>query len=247
MKKEKLTILLIAFIGTVAFVYLLLLNQKMADDLSKSEAALYSLWDEKIAAYQFNVNITFRYSETRKGFFDSLDICYNKLRVLTKQGDLTEHDKQYLTNFVHQQMPNGTGISQALICERLGVNSFEAAFNGSRQKIIERFDRVLNPNFMTKCRFFQDFDIWEKRERLGLMPGDTTVFMIRLLKNYDLNSHQTELIPSKNLKVIKPYLGELTVVVPIFAKKGDYHKTSFEIYNWIDRDTVTQEISMEIE
>lgn len=246
MKKRKLAPILAVSIGLLGLTYLLLLNHELSKGLAKAESGIFKLWDDKIADYQFNVNVTYRYSETKKPFFDSLDMCYNQLRLLTNQNDLSNSDKQYLKSFVEQQMSSTTGISKAEILKRMGIASIDEAFNGSSLETIERFDRMLNPNFMSSHIFLPDFDIWEKKDGIDLKPGDTTIFMIRLLKNYDLNSHQTEFVLSDKLKVVEPYLGELTVIIPVTAKKGSYHKTEFNLYNWIDRDTVTQGISFEI-
>lgn len=58
----------------------------------------------------------------------------------------------------------------------MGIASIDEAFNGSRLETIERFDRMLNPNFMSSHIFLSDFDIWEKKDGIDLKPGDTTIF-----------------------------------------------------------------------
>jgi hypothetical protein len=175
MKKQTLTNLIIIGVSLIGFVYLINVNRDQRKKLAKKENEILKLWDDKIAEYQFLVNVTYRDSENLKVFFDKLE-------------------------------------------------------------------KLFNPNFMTKCIYFQEFDIWEKKENWNLSAGDTTTFMIRLLKNYDLNSHQIELIPSVDLKVIKPYLGELQIVIPKDAKEGEPRKVSFQIYDWVNRDTIVQEM-----
>lgn len=91
MKKRKLgNRTLLVLIGLLGLTYLLLLNHELSMGLAKAESGIFKLWDDKIADYQFNINVTYRYSETRKAFFDNLDMCYNKLRLLTNQNDLKQ-------------------------------------------------------------------------------------------------------------------------------------------------------------
>jgi hypothetical protein len=70
--------------------------------------------------------------------------------------------------------------------------------------------------------------------------------MIRLLKNYDMMSNQLDLIPSANLKVLQPYLGELSVIVPQNAPSGAPREFSFKVYDWIEMDTIEQVFILEV-
>ncbi|MBX2930287.1 MAG: hypothetical protein KF852_20820 [Saprospiraceae bacterium] len=229
-------------ISLIGFVYLINLNKKQKERLEEKEAEVLKLWDDKIAEHQFLVNVTYRDSESMKEFFDNLNSSYNKLRQLLNQEELTEIDKKQLIDFIINDFTETAGMKKEEVFRRLKVESEDYMFVGDNLEIVKRLERLFNPNFMTKRIYFQDFDIWEKRENWNLNPGDTTVLMIRLLKNYDLNSHQMELIPSEELKVIEPYLGELTVVTHKGAKESKSREISFKIYDWVRQDTIVQKI-----
>ena len=177
-----------------------------------------------------------------KGFFDKLDSAYDKLRALLHQKELTDIDKKQLKDFILFDFTKKAGLKKEEVLSRLEVENIDQVFVGDNLEIVERLGKLFNPNFMTQRIYFQDFDIWEKKEHWNLKAGDTTTFMIRLLKNYDLSSHQTELIPSADLKVVEPYLGELRVIIPKGAKKGETRKFTFQIYDWANQDTMVQEI-----
>jgi hypothetical protein len=200
------------------------------------------LWDEKIADYQFLVNVNYRDSEFMKSFFDSLMVSYDKLRVISSQKDLVEADKNYLRSFIFKQMAAKGFINKAEILPRLKVKSAAQMFEGAKLELLQRLESILSPYFMTKCMYSQDFDIWEQTNNRVFYPGDTTIFMIRILKNYDLHSHQLELIPCSGMKIIEPYLGEIKVAIP--KNEKDLIKINFQLYNWLKRDTITQNIHL---
>lgn len=242
MKKPSPISLVVLGISLIGFAYLIYVNKKQKEELVKKEKVILKLWDDKIAEYQFLVNVTYRDSEAMKDFFDNLDNCYDKLRKLLHGEILSNKDKNEIINFIMTDFTKNAGIKKVDVLSRLKVENSAQIFVGNNLEIVERLERLFNPNFMTKCIYFQDFDIWEKQEKWNLNEGDTTYLMIRLLKNYDLNSHQTELIPSKDLKVLKPYLGELRVIIPKGAKKDEEREISFQLYDWINQDTIIQKM-----
>ncbi len=229
-------------ISLIGFVYLINVNREQKEELEKKENEVLRLWDDKIAEYQFLVNVTYRDTDRMKDFFNKLDSAYDKLRALLNEKELTEFDKKQLKDFILNDFTKTAGMKEEEVFSRLEVEDISQIFVGDNLEIVEKLEKLFNPNFMTKCVYFQDFDIWEKRENWNLNAGDTTTFMIRLLKNYDLYSHQMELIPSVDLKVIEPYLGELRVVIPEDAKEGESRKLTFQIYDWVNQDTIVQEM-----
>jgi hypothetical protein len=240
MKRKILLPLTAIAICGLSFMYLSKLIEQKDQKIKDAETEVLRLWDEKIAEYQYLVNVNYRDSEFMKSFFDSLIISYDKLRVISSPKDLVEADKKYLRSFIFKQMAAKGFINKAEILPKLKVKSAAQMFEGTKLEQLQRLESILSPYFMTKCMYFQDYDIWEKTNNRILQPGDTTVFMIRILKNYDLRSHQLELIPSRRMKIVKPYLGELEVAIP--KSENDLIKINFQMYNWLERDTVTQNI-----
>jgi hypothetical protein len=242
MKKQTLINLATIGILLIGVFYFLDANRKQKNELVKKEKEILELWDSKIAEYQFLVNVTFRDSEVRKYFFDRLDNCYKKMRLLLNKKELSEIDKKEFTDFIMGEFPEIAGMKKEEILKRLNIENQNQIFNGSNLEIVKRLEKLFNPSFMTKCVSFKDFDIWEKQENWNLNPGDTTKLMIRLLKNYDLSTNQLEFFPSENLKIIEPYLGELKVIIPKDAKENQTREVSFILYDWIKKDTVIQKI-----
>lgn len=238
MKRKTPLILITTLIFGISFIYLSKLIERKNEKIKAAETEVFRLWDEKIADYQFLVNVNYRDSEFMKSFFDSLMVSYDKLRVIISQKDLAEADKNYLRSFIFNQMAAKGFISKAEILQRLKVESADQMFEIPGLELLQRLESILSPYFMTKCMYSQDYDIWEKTNNRILKPGDTTVFMIRILKNYDLRSHQLELIPSSSMKIIEPYLGEIKVAIP--KNENDLIKINFQMYNWLKRDTITQ-------
>jgi hypothetical protein len=244
MEKQTLINLVTIGISLIGFVYLINVNKEQKIELDNKENEILRLWNEKIAEYQFLVNVEYRDTERMKDFFDKLDSSYDKLRALLYQKELTETDKEQLIDFILNDYMKTAGIKEEDLYSRLDVDDIDEIFVGDNLEIVQKLEKLFNPSFMTKRVYFQDFDIWEKREGWNLNPGDTITLMIRLLKNYNFQHHQIELIPSNNLNVIRPYLGELRVVVPKDSKKGDLQKVTFKTYNWVTRDTLVQEVDI---
>lgn len=244
MKIQSLITLVILLIGISGTFYFWNSDRKKKEEIVRLEGELMASWDDKISDYQFLVNDSYRKSGVVKAFADSLDISYNKVRKFLNEGDLTEDDKKFLMEFIFVGMQKA-GLTKEEILQRAGSQSPEELFHGTRLEVIKRLDEILNPYFMTNCFYMQDFDIWEKRDKWNFSPGDTTKLMIRLLKNYNLHSHQLELIPSREMKVIEPYLGELVVIVPEDAPKNKTQQISFKLYDWINQDTIIQEVFLE--
>ena len=219
-------------------------NNRQKKELVKKEKEVLELWDSKIAEHQYLLNTKYHNSEWMKGFFDKLDNCYDKLRRLLNQEDLSNEDKNQVIDFIMSDFPKNVGIKKRDVLEKLQVKNIDQVFIGANLEIVKRLENLLNPRFISSHAYIQDFDIWEKRENLNLKAGDTTFLMIRLLRNYDLNSHQMELIESDDLKVIEPYLGELRVIVSKDAKRGDEKEISYELYDWIIQDTIVQNIRL---
>lgn len=242
MKKKILLPLTAIAICVLSFMYLLKLIEQKDQKIKDAETEVFRLWDEKIADYQFLVNVNYRDSEFMKSFFDSLMVSYEKLRVISSKKHLVEADKNYLRSFIFKQMAAKAFITKSEVLQRLQVESAAQMFEGTKLELLQRLESILSPYFMTKCMYSQDYDIWEKTNNRVLHPGDTTVFMIRILKNYDLHSHQLELIPSGGMKIIEPYLGEIKVVIP--KNENDLIKINFQLYNWLKRDTITQNIHL---
>lgn len=242
MKRKILLPLIAIAICGLSFMYLSRLIEQKDQKIKDVETEVLRLWDEKIADYQFLVNVNYRDSEFMKSFFDSLIVSYDKLRVISSQKDLAEADKNYLRSFIFKQMAAKGFINKAEILPRSKVKSVAQMFEGTKLELLQRLESILNPYFMTKCMYSQDFDIWEQTNNRILYPGDTTIFMIRILKNYDLRSHQLELIPSNGMKIIEPYLGEIKVAIP--KNEKDLIKINFQLYNWLKRDTITQNIHL---
>lgn len=240
MKKGRLFTLAVMAICGLSFIYLFWLIEGKDQKIKAAEAEVFRLWDEKIADHQFQVNVNYRDSEFKKSFFDSLMVSYNQLRMISNQKDLGEFEKNYLRSFIFNRMTTMGFISKAEILERLKIKSEAQMFVGSKLELLQRLESILNPYFMTKCMYNQDFDIWKKPGGGCLVPGDTTVFMIRILKNYDFHSHELELISSSEMKTVKPYLGEIKAVIPQ-NERSEIH-LKFQMYNWLNRDTITQNI-----
>jgi hypothetical protein len=227
-------------------VCLVYTNYQQKQALAKQEAELVRLWDDKIAAYQFTVNLNYRTEQRPDTFFNKLDTVYQKLRGLLQRDRLSAAAQQQIHDFLAQDFPENAGITHAEILDKLQVKQLEQAFVGDKLDIVKRIATLLDPIFMVKCKYMLDFDIWEKRNDWHLSPGDTTTIMIRLLKNYDIMSHQLELIPSTNLKVLQPYLGELSVIVPQNAQSGTPMKYSFKACDWTKKDTIEQVLSLPV-
>ena len=242
MKRKTPLILITTLIFGISFIYLSKLIERKNEKIKAAEAEMFRLWDEKIADYQFKVNVNYRDSEFMKSFFDSLIVSYDKLRVITSQNDLSEADKNYLQAFIFNQMAAKGHISKAEILQRLKVESADQMFESPKLELLQKLETILSPYVMCKSMYIQDYDIWEQTNNRVLHPGDTTIFMIRILKNYDLHSHQLELIPSNGLKIIEPYLGEIKVAIP--KNENDLIKINFKMYNWLERDTITQNINL---
>ena len=238
MNRKTPLILITTLVFGLGFIHLSKLIERKNEKIKAVEREMFRLWDEKIADYQFKVNIYYRGSEFMESFFDSLIVSYDKLRVITSQKDLSEADKNYLQAFILNQMAAKGFISKAEILQRLKVESVAQMFEGTKLELLQKLESILSPYFMCKSMYTQDFDIWEQTNNRVLRPGDTTIFMIRILKNYDLHSHQLELIPSNGLKIIEPYLGEIKVAIP--KNENDLIKINFQMYNWLKRDTITQ-------
>jgi hypothetical protein len=245
--KKQTPIVLVAFgIILIGVTYLIFINIKQKRELIKKEKKILKIWDDKIAEYQFIINATYRDSDIMKDFFEKLNHCYEIMRKMLIQEKLTKNHKNELIEFILTDFTNTAGIKKEEVFDRLEIDEIENLFVGDNLETVEKLDKLLNPNFMTGRIDYQDFDMWEKREDMDFRPGDTTVFMIRLLKNYSQNKHQIELIPSKNLKVIEPYLGELRVIIPKNAVKGELEKVSFKTYDWVNRDTIVEDLYLTV-
>ena len=195
------------------------------------------------------VNVRYGNSVGLREIFERLDDIYEKLRNFLKGKELTETDKNEMINYLMNDFAKTSGfrsskgnVDNKLIFETLGVENEHQIFEGERVQIVEKLLKLFNPSIFSGPDYYDEFDFWEKKENWQLNPGDTTVLMIRLLKNFNIRSHQVELIESSELKVIEPYLGELKVVIPVNAEKDKLRIANFKTYNWITQDTISQKI-----
>lgn len=243
MKNKNISIFLFfSLLGSLG--YFIYQNQRQKTEIQEANQIIKNLWDDKIANYQFLVNVSYRNSAIKplRSLFDSLDTSYTILRKVIEQQKIAESDKVYLGNMVLEQIPFQSRMKEKEIFEWLDIKQKGELFQGTIPEIIKRLDKGLNPNFMTHRNSTNNFDVWEKQEKWNLKPGETTTLMVRLLKNYDLASNQLEFVPTKNMKVIEPYLGEFTVKIPIDTKEGSPYPISFQLYDWIKKDTITEKI-----
>lgn len=247
MKNKNASIFLFLFLSLLSSLgYFINQNQRQKVEIQKANQIIKDLWDDKIANYQFLVNVTYRNNTIKplRSLFDSLDTSYTILRKVIDKQEIAESDKIYLGNMVLRQIPFQSRMKEKEIFKWLDIKQEEELFQGAIPEIIERLDKGLNPNFMTHRNSTNGFDIWEKQEKWNLKAGHTTTIMIRLLKNHDLGCNQLEFIPTKKLKIIEPYLGELTVIIPIGVKEDSPHPISFQLYDWVKKDTITKKMML---
>lgn len=224
--------------------YLVNKNNNQKKELVKQENEINKFWEDKIAEYQFIVNLTYRDINKRNKFFDKLNNCYNLLRELLNKHELTETERKQITDFIFLDYIEFGHIPKEDLLKRLNVENQNQIYDGSKLEIVQRLDKVLNPYFMSGHDYIDDFDIWEKQDNFTYNNGDTLTFMVRLLRNHNLNSHQIEFIPSEELTVLKSNLGELRIIVPEKLKKGNPLEVKFMVYDWIRRDTILKKIYM---
>ncbi len=145
MKRKILLPLTAIAVCGLSFIYLFKLVEQKNQKIKAAEAEVFRLWDEKIADYQFKVNVNYRDSEFMKSFFDSLMVSYDKLRVISSQKDLAEADKNYLRSFIFKQMAAKGFISKAEILQRLKVKSVAQMFEGTKLELLQRLESILSP------------------------------------------------------------------------------------------------------
>lgn len=237
--KKSLTIL----IFSILVVTLIKFSQDLAEQeqlLQSKDEKLIELIDTKIADYQFHFNIHYRGKMWKDGFFDSLNTCFEMLRICLPRTDIPDSSKSYLQEFMMDRLSGGLGRDEDDMLRMIDLESMDSIFIGANLRIVERVLEVLNPYFLTRCFYFTDIDIWKYEENWNLHPGDTTSFMIRLLKNHDFLQHQLEFVETENLEVINPYLGKLKVVIPDDINDKSFYDLPIHFYDWIKKDTVIQ-------
>ncbi len=224
---------------------------KRSQDLSKQEKLLRSkdeklieLYDAKIADYQFQFNENYRGQMWEDGFFDSLNTCFEIMRLSLPKTDIHDTNRLYIEGFMTDRLSTRLGYQEADILKLTGLADMDSIFVGTNPDIVERVLEVLNPYFLTKCFYFTDFDIWKYEENWNLYPGDTTEFMIRLLKNHDYLQHQLAFVETENLEVISPYLGKLKVVIPDNINDKSSYDLPIHFYDWVKQDTVIETIGI---
>lgn len=224
---------------------------KRSQDLSKQEKLLQAkdkklieLYDAKIADYQFQFNENYRGKMWEDGFFDSLNTCFEIMRLSLHKADIPDTSKGYLQGFITDRLSARLGYQESDILRLTGLKSMDSIFVGTNLDIVDRGLEVFNPYFLTKCFYFTDFDIWKYEENWNLQPGDTTEFMIRLLKNHDYLQHQLAFIETGNLEVLSPYLGKLKVVIPDDIVDRSFYDFTINFYDWVKQDTVIKTIGI---
>lgn len=215
--------------------------QQRIEELKKEN---FKLIDDKVADAQFRSNNYYRKNEFLKPFFDSLDTSYKILRIYLQEEEyISTEDQIFLKEILLNNLPKIGGMNKEDVLTRMGIKRENEIFQGSKLEIAKRLMGGLSLNFMTGGRYsFNYYDIWRKETDLELLPGETTKIMIRLLRNYEFRSNHLEFIPSKRMKIIEPYLGELTVQVPNNLSGNKVYETRFELFDWINRDTITERI-----
>lgn len=233
------------------FLILVLTLLKRSQDLSKQEKLLQAkdkklkeLYDAKIADYQFQFNENYRGKMWEDGFFDSLQTCFDIMSFSLSKTDIPDSSKLYLQGFMTDRLSARLGYKEDDILRLTDLASMDSIFMGTNLDIVDRVLELFNPHLLTKCFYLTDFDIWKYEENWNLQPGDTTEFMIRLLKNHDYLQHQLAFVKTENLEVLTPYLGKLKVVIPDEINDKSFYDLSIHFYDWIKKDTVDKRIGI---
>lgn len=247
MKQQTLINIVVITISLIGFFLLNNINKLQKEELLNKETEILKLLDDKIAEYQFRVNIKYSNSGGLRDVFERLDDIYEKLRFFLKGKEFTETDKNEMINYLMNDFAKISGflsskgeVDRKFIFEVLGVENEYQIFEGDRIRIVEKLLKLINPSVFSGRDYYSDFDFWEKKESWQLEPGDTTILMIRALKNFSIGSNQLELIENSDLKLIEPNLGELRVVIPMNAEKDKPRVVNFKTYDWINQDTLNQ-------
>lgn len=238
-------------LAILIFIALLVSQIKLSQDLSKQNILLQSkderlveLFDSKIADYQFQLNTNYRGAIWEDSFFDSLNTCFEILRTYLPKTYIPDTSKLYLRRFMTERLSDRLGYSEVEILRMTNLGSIDSIFLGTNLNIVDKTLEVLNPYFLTKCFYFTDLDIWQLNKNWNLQAGDTTEFMIRILKNYDYLQNQLGFVETENLEVIKPYLGKLKVVIPENINERSTYDWNIKFYDWIKKDTIIQRIGI---
>lgn len=243
--KKALRILILGILLVVQIIlYQELIEQK--DLLHSKDEKLEELIDSKIADYQFQFNTNYRGIMWEDSFFDSLNNCFEILRTYLPETNIPDTDQLYLEGFMLDRLSDRLGYDETDILRITNLESIDSIFLGSNLHVVDKVLEVLNPYFLTKCFYYTDFDIWQFNQSWNLQPGDTTEFMIRLLKNYDYLQNQLEFVETENLEVIEPYLGKLKVVIPDDINERRVYDMNVSFYDWIKKDTIITTIGIDL-
>lgn len=194
-----------------------------------------SVLDDEISRMQFVAENTFRERNYLRAFNDSLNYCYDLLRMSIKDGCI--HDEDYLKQFIQKTLPQRLSFQSENICLNYSKIECDSIFNLSCLEKIDAIKDILNPTWYASHYQFVDADIYEKR-KIDIMSKDSTTLIIRLLKGQNTFMHNLELIENKNMKLISPYAGELKVYRKDFVKSKQ--EIRFSVYDWIENDTIEQ-------
>jgi len=214
--------------------------QNKNEELVTQDKMISQLWSDKLSGHQYLLNSTFRDMPQMSGFIDDLDRSIGVLRSLSYHSELTEEERNHILDFLHKGVIDFLGEKEHDVCETLQVDSLYQVFQGKDFEVVERLEKIINPNMITRCREYKPVVIYEKRDTWDFKEGDTIKLMIRLLSNYSLRSHEVELVAQENLELIDPYWGEFTYVVSDSSAELGRHRISFNTYDWISRDTVEE-------
>ena len=235
--------IVIALVIAIALSYSFVTIKKQRERLDELDRKTSVLWFEKLADYQYLSNTTYRDlpQASMNNFLDSLNGSLDLMMKLSFHEELSAEDKDYISGYLFSTLSTFNS-DETEVLELLEISHREELYVGTDFEILERLERVINPYLMTRCKEFQNFDIYEKQDSWEFGPGDTLRLMVRLLSNYSLQSHETELVPSSSLELVNPYFGEITHVVPADFQKGGWLPITFQTYDWISRDTVEQSV-----
>ena len=229
-----------SFLMIAALAFCSVVIKKQKDQLALQDRRISNLWFGKLTGHKYLVNTTYRdYPHAQvENVLDSLDGSLDILLKLSYHEALSSQDTEYLNDFVFSTLTNLLNVEDAHLLQNFKIECKSELFEGNDFEIVERLERVVNPYFMTKCKEYQIFDLYEKHEEWSFLKGDTVKLMVRLLPNYSLHSHVVELVSSKNMRLVNPYFGEIQYVAEEDAIQGSRHEIQYQTYDWISRDMV---------
>lgn len=227
---NKFNLILIILLLSILSTLLSLKENSVRKALTASEQQVKQLVDDKIAELHFTTEYTYGHMGYETAFFDSLMQAYEVLRIALKEDQFTPEAKNYLNQFIENNLVETAQVDLASYLKHHNWNSLDKIFELKVTETANQLLELINPYGFTTHGYINDYDIWKYKE-----TEEYIIYRLRLLKNHELRVVSLKILPSPGIKVIGPNLVEIRQ--PIERKDAIIN---FRLYDWAKNDTIEE-------